>query len=146
MASREEAVPVIRTGVSRLARRLRAERPDHALTANAVGVLAHLHRHGPSTPGAVAAAEHQRPQSLTRTYAELAARGLISRTAGDRDRRESVLAITPAGRRALGADMALRDAWLEGALESLTDAEVEIVRIAAELMDRLAGTTSGRTA
>jgi hypothetical protein len=34
--------------------------------------------------------------------------------------------------------MAHRDAWLTGALAELTDLEVEVVRLAAGILDRLA--------
>lgn len=138
----DDRVAAIRAGVISLAQRLRSERPPEALSANKLSVLSRLYRGGPATPGAIAAAEHQQPQSLTRTFGELVTAGLATRTAGRIDRRESVLAITAAGRRALRRDMADRDAWLAGALGSLTEAEVELLRIAAGLMDRLAEGTS----
>jgi DNA-binding MarR family transcriptional regulator len=127
-----------RRGATRLARRLRAERPAHALSANKIGVLSHLHRHGASTPGDVAAAERQRPQSLTRVFAELEAAGLISRTVSPADRRESLLGITPAGFDALSLDMSERDVWLAGVIAGLTETEAQVLRIAGVLMDRLA--------
>lgn len=130
----------IRRGALRLARRLRVERPADALSANKIAVLALLHRGGPATPGEVAAAEHQQPQSLTRVFAELERAGLISRSPGRTDRRQSVLAITPAGTEELLRDMAHRDAWLISALSGLTDTERQVLRIAAALMDRLAAT------
>jgi DNA-binding MarR family transcriptional regulator len=124
----------------RLARRLRTERPAGALSSNKISVLAHLHRGGPATPGELAAAEHQRPQSLTRVFAELERAGLVSRSPGYADRRQSVLAITAAGVDELVRDMAHRDAWLISTLAGRTDAERQILRIAGTLMDRLAGT------
>lgn len=128
----------VRRGTIRLARRLRAERPAGALSTNKVIVLAYLDRHGPSTPGAIAAAERQRPQSLTRTLAELTAAALISRRRSADDGRVSVLALTDAGHDALERDMAARDAWLHGALATLTESEVALLDIAARLLDRLA--------
>src|SRR5436309_3921756 len=100
----------VRQGVIRLGRRLRAERSPEALSANKLGVLSHLHRHGPATAGELAAAEHQRPQSLTRVFAELEQAGLVTRIRDERDRRQSVLALTPEGTAALARDMAERDA------------------------------------
>ena len=136
---RETEVSTLRRGTVRLARRLRAERPATALSANKIAVLAHLHRVGESTPGQIAEAERQRPQSLTRTFTELESAGLITRTRSAHDRRASVLGLTPEGLRALAADMADRDAWLRHALADLTEAEVDLLRIAGRLMDRLAG-------
>ena len=128
----------IRRGVVRLNRRLRQERGDGRLSANQLYVLGHLHRRGSATPGEVAAAERQRPQSLTRVFAELEAEGLIAREPGTVDRRQSVLSLTEAGRRALERDMAERDAWLSGALTSLSPTERGVLELAAALMERLA--------
>jgi DNA-binding MarR family transcriptional regulator len=132
-----DPVADVRRGVVRLSQRLRAERPDYALSTNKVAVLGHLHRRGPSTPGDIAAAERQQPQSLSRVFADLQADGLISRSPSARDRRESVLDITEAGRDALLVDMAQRDRWLADAMAALTDAEAQILHVAAGLMERL---------
>jgi DNA-binding MarR family transcriptional regulator len=135
---RDNVVSDLRRGTLRLARRLRTERRAGALSANKVLVLAHLRRAGPSTPGAIAGAEGQRPQSLTRVFTELEREGLITRSRSTEDRRASVLAVSPAGLDALAADMADRDAWLREALAGLSDAEVELLGIAGRLMDRAA--------
>ncbi|MFF0017294.1 MarR family winged helix-turn-helix transcriptional regulator [Streptomyces sp. NPDC005374] len=128
----------IRRGIMRLNRRLRQERGDGCLSANQLEVLGHLHRHGSATPGEVAAALRQRPQSLTRVFAELEAEGLVGREAGSVDRRQSVLSLTASGRLALERDMAERDAWLAGALASLSATERGVLELAAEVMERLA--------
>jgi DNA-binding MarR family transcriptional regulator len=133
------AATVLRQGTTRLARRLRIERPEPAQTALEMGILAHLSRRGPTTPGALAAAERVQPQSLTRTLASLERQFLAVRQPDDRDRRRSLLAITEAGRQAVARDMRQRDAWLARAMAvRLTRAEQELMRIAGELMDRLA--------
>jgi DNA-binding MarR family transcriptional regulator len=146
---RETSAPVdgdtvadIRRGVTRLAHRLRAERPIGALSNNKIGVLGHLHRQGPGTPGEIAMAEFQHPQSLTRAFAELEAAGLITRQSNDLDRRSSVLTITETGRDALRADMAQREAWLAEALIGRSPAEVELLRVAAVLMGQIADTSA----
>jgi DNA-binding MarR family transcriptional regulator len=133
-----ERTATIRRGVTRLGSRLRAERPSDALAGTKVAVLGHLHRNGPSSAGAVAAAIHLQPQSLTRTLNELQLARMITRHADERDRRAVILALTEDGRLALRRDMASRDAWLEEALGLLTEAEAEILRVAAGLMERLA--------
>jgi DNA-binding MarR family transcriptional regulator len=104
-----------------------------------VSVLAHLHRRGPMTPGALAEAERLQPQSLTRTLAGLERGQLVVRRPDARDRRRSLLALTEAGTRALTADMRRRDDWLAAAMErELTRAERELLRLAGDLMERLA--------
>lgn len=122
----------------RLNRRLRQERGEGAFSPNQLIVLGHLHRRGPSTPGEVAAAERQRPQSLTRVFAELETAGLIVREPGTVDRRQSVLTLTAEGERALERDMAERDVWLAGALASLSTTERGVLELAGALMERLA--------
>jgi DNA-binding MarR family transcriptional regulator len=138
VTTRAEDAATIRAGAIRLGRRLRAERPQGSLSGTAVSVLSHLHREGPSTPGAIAHAEHQRPQSLTRTFRELEEAGLIGRSIDPHDRRGAVLTLTAHGRSALTRDMASRDTWLAEALDTLSPAETELLRFAATLMGRLA--------
>jgi DNA-binding MarR family transcriptional regulator len=138
VTQRKETAELTRGAVARLARRLRVERPADSLSSNKVGVLSHLHRHGPSSPGEIAAAEHQQPQSLTRVFAELESEGLVRRTPNAADRRGAVLELTRTGMMMLRQDMAHRDAWLTGALDGLTDLEVEVLRLAAGIIDRLA--------
>ena len=133
------AATALRQGTTRLARRLRIERPEPSQTALELGILAHLHRRGPMTPGALATAERVQPQSLTRTLASLERQHLAVRQPDDRDHRRSLLAITDAGRQALARDMGQRDAWLAEAMAGrLTQAEQELLRIAGGLLDRLA--------
>lgn len=88
--------------------------------------------------GALAAADHQQPQSLTRVFAELQSDGLINRTRDGHDGRQRVLELTQTGRQALALDMAQRDAWLDVALADLTETEREVLLLAARLMNRLA--------
>lgn len=128
----------MRSAVARLARRLRAERPADSLSSNKVGVLSHLHRHGPSSPGEIASAEHQQPQSLTRVFGELESAGLIRRMPNAADRRGSLLELTSAGKVVLRKDMTHRDEWLTGALDGLTDLEVGVLQLAAGIIDQLA--------
>ncbi|MER5909983.1 MarR family transcriptional regulator [Streptomyces sp. NPDC001982] len=128
----------LRRGVVRLNRRLRQERGDGSLSPNQLAVLGHLHRYGPASPGEIAAAERQRPQSLTRVFAELESEGLVVREAGTADRRQSLLTLTADGRHALERDMRERDAWLADALVSLGETERGVLNLAAALLDRLA--------
>jgi len=134
-----QAATTVRRGTTRLARRLRMERPHAEGTLLELAILAHLSRRGPMTPGALAAAERLQPQSLTRALARLERSGLVIRRPDHEDRRRSLLAVTETGRAALGRDMQQRDAWLAAAMEQqLTRVERELLRMAGELMDRLA--------
>lgn len=134
-----ESAAIIRRGVSRLARRLRLERPERGETNLETSVLAHLRQQGPMTAGELAAAERIQPQSLTRTLASLESDRLIVRQPDAADRRRSVLTITEAGTDALLRDMRQRDSWLALAMASqLTATEREVLRLAGEMLDRLA--------
>jgi DNA-binding MarR family transcriptional regulator len=139
-----DAATAVRRGTTRLGRRLRMERPEPGpaepdLSNLALSVLAQLRRRGPMTPGALAAAERLQPQSLTRTLAGLERQHLVSRRPDGRDGRRSLLALTEAGAQALVRDMRQRDDWLAAAMaRELTRTERELLRLAGDLMERLA--------
>jgi DNA-binding MarR family transcriptional regulator len=128
----------IRRGATRLARRLRAERPGHGMSGIKIAILAHLNATGPDTPGRIAAAERHQPQSLTRALAELRDAGYIARIRDYTDRRRRLLSLTEAGRRALLQDMEDRDAWLITALDKLSPLELQILHLGAKIMDEIA--------
>jgi DNA-binding MarR family transcriptional regulator len=131
----------LRRGVTRLGQRLRAERPADSQPLARLGVLAQLHLRGAASAGALAVSAGVQPQTLTRTLAGLEHDGLVTRQADPADRRRALLALTSAGREVLTADMQQRDGWLAAAMASeLTPTEHEILRLAGDLMDRLAGT------
>ena len=132
-----EVARLLSKSVLRLARRLRTERGERGLSCNAVGVLAHLRVEGPSTPGAIAEAEQHRPQSLTRILAELERLALVARTASPADGRQSLLSLTSAGTKALGGELAVREAWVAQALRSFTPVERQVLAMAAPVLDAL---------
>jgi DNA-binding MarR family transcriptional regulator len=139
---------VIRRGVNRLDRRLRSEGPHDGLALGKLSILGHLFRAaGPMTPTELAAADRLQPQSVTRVLAELERDGLVARRPDGTDGRRFRITITAAGRSALRRDMHQRDAWLARAmLESLSPTEQGVLRLAGELMDRLADNPAVETA
>jgi DNA-binding MarR family transcriptional regulator len=136
---RPELAHELQVGVMRLARRMRAERADHGLTLTQLSVLATLSRHGPMTPGELAAHERVRPPSMTRTVASLVGAGMCSRAPDPDDGRQVIVDLTPEGRDLLRADRARRRAWLGSRLAELTPQERATLTDAAPLLDRLAG-------
>ncbi len=139
----QAAATAVRRGVIRLGRRLRMERPAHDVPLLQLAVLAELNDGPPLTPGQLAAAQRVQPQSLTRVLASLEASGLIGRQADPGDGRRALLAITEPGRDVLRRDAGQRDAWLAQAMAAqLTPTERELLRLAGELMERLAGSLS----
>jgi DNA-binding MarR family transcriptional regulator len=134
-----EAAVAVRRAVLSIGRRLKAERPADGRPSLELSVLGHLRRRGPMTPGDLASAERVQPQTLTRTLTSLEHGGLVARTVHPLDGRRAVLALTEAGLDALSSDMAVRDDWLAAAMaECLTGTERELLRLASELLERLA--------
>lgn len=127
----------LRQAVTALAARARAERGG-ALSLNQVAVLGRVAVQGPITPGEIADQLRALPQSLTRTFAALEHAGLLRRTPDPADGRQSLLALTPAGREALRAEMGPRDRWLARAMAAVLSPDEQRVLVeAAELMERL---------
>jgi DNA-binding MarR family transcriptional regulator len=129
----------LRIAVMRLVRRLRSQRSDSSLTLTQLSALSALDRHGSLTPGELAGHEKVQPPSMTRVIAELQARGLVERQPHPRDRRQSLVTIAPAGRALLAEDRRRREAWLDRQLRGLSAEERDILRIAAPILERLAG-------
>ena len=101
--------------------------------------LSRLDRSGASTAAALAKLEQISPQSMGATLAALEARGLITRTGDPDDGRRIVVSLSDGGRRALRGRRDARTAQLARALRSdFTDSELEQLRIAAPLLERLA--------
>lgn len=127
----------LRIAVARLARRLRTQTTDDGLTVTQLAALATLERHGPLAPSELAEHEKVQPPSITRVINALESRGLAGRTAHPHDRRQVVVTITPDGAARLAADRARRDAWLSRRLADLGPDDLEALRAAARLLDRL---------
>jgi DNA-binding MarR family transcriptional regulator len=133
------AARALRRGVTELYRRLRAERISHGLSPSKLSVLGRLALGGPLTVTALAAKERIQPQSLTRTLAALEKSNLIKRRQDETDRRQSLAEITQRGEDLLRHDARRQAVWLATAMSSaLTPVEAELLRLASQLMRRLA--------
>jgi DNA-binding MarR family transcriptional regulator len=137
MSEASEVARSLRRATLRLARSLRRERPDAARPSSQVSVLASL-RDGEHTARQLADLERIQPQTLSRTLAALERDDLIYRRTDAYDRRRAWLGLTSAGLAVLSEDMAGRDAWLAERLEGLSPAELAVLALAAELVERLA--------
>ena len=131
----------LRISVSRLARRLRAERYtkglEPGLSDKQLAALAALERHGQMTPGELADHEKVQPPSMTRVIAVLEERGLVSRAPHATDRRQVVLTVTDSGQAVVQQSRRLREAWLAKRLHELTPEERAILRAAAPILEKL---------
>lgn len=135
--SKQTAI-ALRRASTRLALRLRAERPTEGLGSTGIAVLGQLHRRGDLTASEIAAAERVQPQSLTRVLASLEERELIRRRQDTRDRRRHTIELTERGRQLLVDHMQSSDDWLAQAItDRLNPTERAVLDLAAGLLDQL---------
>lgn len=128
----------LRLAVVRLARRLRGERSETSLTISQLAALSTLERIGPLTPSELAVAERVQPPSMTRIVASLEAAGLVTRTDHPSDGRQVLLAAGPAGAALVREERRRRDAWLTRRLSDLSREDLDVLRRAAVVLERLA--------
>ena len=128
----------LRTTVMRLARRLRNQRADTSMSLNQLAALGTLDRHGPLTPGELAAHERVQPPSMTRIIGKLEEAGYVTRTDHPTDRRQVLVAVSPNGKAILRDDRRRRDAWLAQRMRELSSDDLVVLRQAAAVLDRLA--------
>jgi DNA-binding MarR family transcriptional regulator len=131
----------LRISVSRLARRMRAQRLasglEPGLSDTQLAALSALERHGMMTPGELAEHEKVQPPSMTRVVAVLEERGLVIRQPHATDRRQVVLTATEQGKEVVRQSRRLREAWLAQRLRELTPQERALLRQAAPILEKL---------
>jgi DNA-binding MarR family transcriptional regulator len=92
---------------------------------------------GPRTPGELAEAERIAPPSMTRTVNWLEERGLVLREDHPTDGRSKLVALTDAGRVAMGEIVRARDDWMVRKLQGLTKEELRVLKEATALLNRV---------
>lgn len=131
----------LRISVSRLARRLRAERIARGLATELsdtqLAALAALERHAAMTPGELAEHEKVQPPSMTRVISALLERALVARAPHPTDGRQVILSTTDAGRAVVAETGRARDEWLARRLAVLTAEERDTLKRAADILGRL---------
>jgi DNA-binding MarR family transcriptional regulator len=131
----------LRLAVVRLTRRLRAQRDVEAVaTLTQLSAMASLHRHGSMSPGELAARERVQPPSMTRVIAALVELGFVVRSPHPTDGRQTVVALTAAGRGYVDAEVRARERWLDTKLAELSPEERGVLCQAVEIIDRMAST------
>ena len=138
-ASIRKTAAALQLSVGLLKRRVRETARDGELSGPETAVLSRLDRNGPGTTAALARWEQITPQAMGATVAALEARELIGRAPDPDDGRRSILALTEAGERALRAGRnALTDQMAAALFGGFTPGEIEQLRLAAPLIERLA--------
>ena len=131
----------LRISVSRLARRMRAERAAQGLqpelSDTQLAALAVLEKHRAMTPGELAEHEKVQPPSMTRVIAALEARKLVVRMPHPTDKRQVVLTVTAEGRDLVYQARRRREAWLAMRLKELSPQERATLRAAAPILEKL---------
>src|ERR1700722_20264167 len=131
----------LRISVSRLARRLRAERVARGvatdLSDTQLAALAALERPTDMTPGELAEQEKVQPASITRVVAVLQERGLVTRAPHPTDVRQVKLTVTQQGRELVQQSRRLREAWLGQRVGEVSPGERAALRAAAPILQRL---------
>ncbi len=128
----------LRLAVMRFSRRLRSQRVDSSVTLTHLAALSTLKRHGPMSPGELAAHERVQPPSMTRVVVALERMGLVTRTPHPTDGRQVVIDLTDAAEQLLLDEARAREAWLSGQLHQLSAEDRATLREAARIMDTLA--------
>ena len=132
----------LRVAIGRVARRLRqlyATERESAASFIELGILVHLQREGPTSPGTLAAGEGVTSQAIAGVVRELERRGLVERTGGQTDRRRVAVAITDTGRELLmSREHAVVDAMVKTLAGAYTPAERRQLESAIPLLNRLA--------
>ncbi len=132
----------LRISVSRLARRLRAQRTlsgmtEAVLSETQLAALSALEVHHAMTPGELAEHEKVQPPSMTRVIAVLTERNLVVKSPHPNDGRQVILNVTEEGREVVQRVRRRKDAWLAQRLAELTAAERATLRAAVPILEKL---------
>ena len=134
-----EVAAALYVSISLFLRQLRRSPVQGELTPPEISALERLDRAGSATPGRLAAAEQITPQAMGATLGELTRRGLAERRSDPADGRRVVVSLTEAGRRFVRNKRTARTEQLAKALsDRFTPGELEVLRAAAPLIERLA--------
>src|SRR5947209_8136627 len=130
----------LRISVSRLARRLRAQRTasgmtEAVLSETQLAALSALEVHQGMTPGELAEHEKVQPPSMTRVIAALEDRDLVFRSPHPTDGRQVILAVTVEGRALVQRVRRRKDAWLARQLTELSAEERATLRAAVPILE-----------
>lgn len=132
------AASQLRIATFRLARRMRTQRAVDSMSDGQFAVLAALWVHGPHTLGELADRERVSAPSMNRTVNCLQESGYVSRSPDEHDGRKVVISLTDEGRAVVDETARRRDAWVEAALDALSDDERDTLARAAAIMERMA--------
>jgi DNA-binding MarR family transcriptional regulator len=126
----------LRLAIARSARRMRQEAGTD-LSPSLTSALATIERHGPLTPSELAELERVQRPSATRIVSRLETEGLVNRAADPADGRSSLVSASARGRALLRRLRTRKNAYLARRLRGLPDRDLETLREAADVLERL---------
>jgi DNA-binding MarR family transcriptional regulator len=133
-----EVAAAMQLSVGQLRRRIRDTPYVETMTSPELWALARLDRDGPATTADLARRAQITPQAMGTTVALLEERGFVARTADPEDGRRAILTPTKPGRHALRTGRNALTERITDALASFSEDEIEVLRAAAPLIERLA--------
>jgi DNA-binding MarR family transcriptional regulator len=133
-----ELATALRPSLLRLTRIVRNQRVDMSVTLTQLSAMGTLAKKGAMSAGDLAAFERVQPPSMTKVLASLEEKGLVTRGAHATDRRQVIIALTPAGADLLDSERRQRDAWLSQRIAQLTPDERAALRDVIPVLDKLA--------
>ncbi|MGA2696653.1 MAG: MarR family transcriptional regulator [Terriglobales bacterium] len=128
--------------LGQLVRRVRAASAAQELSWTESAVMARLAREGPATTADLARSENMKPQSMGTTVAALEERELVERKPHPTDGRQMNIALSAKG---LAVRKSAKDAkrtWLAQAIAELDEQDRQTLFAAAEIIQRLANSTT----
>jgi DNA-binding MarR family transcriptional regulator len=132
----EELADRIHSAAIHLLRRLRREDDASGLNAPRLSALSVIVFAGPIALGDLARAEQVRPPTMTRIVDALVELNLAAKGPHPTDKRSTLIAATPAGRRLLLAGRERRVRALARQIAALDDAEQQMLQAAVEILNR----------
>jgi DNA-binding MarR family transcriptional regulator len=142
MKQLEDAAMQMRTVVRLLKMRAEKLKDKNAPSQSEHTVMVWLDDKGAMTPRALADAQNVRPQTMQQTLDALERRRFITRADHPTDRRQILISLSAAGRKALAKGRAARQAWLVGELGALSARELKTVIDALGIIERFLQTPS----
>lgn len=131
-----ELATQLRLACMRISRRVRFESAD-GTAPHQFSVLVRL-AEKPRTAGELADIERVSAPSMTRTVGGLVDRGLVSRASDPADGRCVILSLTEAGAAAVEQIRAARNEWMAARVAELDEADREVLRRAARILQAVA--------
>ena len=137
-AALEETADLLHSAAVRILRRIRSADEASGLSGPRLSALSVIVFRGPLSIGDLAAAEQVRPPTISRMVKDLEYEGLVRRRSLASDRRVQLVTATASGRRLLERGRRRRVQELSALLSALPERQRKTVRVAAELLLRIA--------